>query len=176
MSFKLRCMIIISPLIFIADQVTKWLVIQHIPYRTGFPVINGYFDLIHVKNTGAAFGLFAGADAVWREPFFYVVSVVAVGAIIYFYRQLASQERLMPVVLSLILGGVAGNLLDRIRLGAVTDFLSVHWRDVVVDWHVLGLHINFPLDWPAFNVADSAITVSMVLLAIQMFFFMKPEQ
>jgi signal peptidase II len=168
MSRKYWILLIVAPSIFILDQATKWWVVENIVWGEGFAVIPEFFDMVHVKNRGAAFGLFAGANAQWREPFFYVISSVAMGAIGFFLRQCHTQERLMPLTLSLILGGVLGNLLDRIRLGAVTDFVSVHWRDVVVDWHFVGLHVHFPLNWPAFNVADSAITVSMLLLAWQL--------
>jgi signal peptidase II len=73
-------------------------------------------------------------------------------------------EKLIPVVFSLILGGILGNMLDRIRFGEVTDFLSVHIGNKIADFTLLGRHFNFRLEWPAFNVADSAITIAMILL------------
>ncbi len=165
MAFKYRCLLSISPTIFLLDQLSKCWVIAHIPFGQAITIIPGYFDVVHVHNTGAAFGVFAGAHAAWREPFFYLISVIATGVIFSVLRTLSSRERLLPITLSLIFGGILGNLLDRIRLGYVTDFLSAHWRDVVVTWDVGGWRWNIPLEWPAFNVADSAITVSMILLA-----------
>ncbi len=167
MPFKYRCLLLITPLIFVADQLTKWLVRSRIAYGSGIPVIPGYFDIVHVHNTGAAFGMLAGAQASFREPFFYLVSLVAIGVIATVLRKLPSHERLLPIVLTLILGGVLGNTIDRVAQGFVTDFLSVHWRDVVLHFSFLDRTYQLALDWPSFNVADSAITVSMVLLAWQ---------
>lgn len=165
MVYKYRCFAIITPVIFLLDQLTKWWIVRTIPYGQGFPVIPGYCDLVHVHNTGAAFGMLAGAHATWREPFFYAVSLIATGVIVAVARSLGPRDRLVAVILALVLGGVLGNLLDRIRFGWVIDFVSVHWRDVVVRWHLGRWQWQLPLEWPAFNVADSAITVSMVLLA-----------
>ncbi len=163
--FKYRCLLLISPIILVLDQLTKWWVLENIVYGHGIAVIPGFFDLVHVRNTGAAFGLFANANSVWREPFFYLISAVALAVIYSVVRSLQSNERLLAVVLSLVLGGVLGNLVDRIRFGYVIDFLSVHWRHQVVEWGLWGHHWSLPLEWPAFNIADSAITVSMILLA-----------
>ncbi|MBI2343040.1 MAG: signal peptidase II [Deltaproteobacteria bacterium] len=165
MKFAYRPLCIVTPLVFLLDQWTKWMVVRHIPLGHGLAILPGYIDLVHVRNRGAAFGLFAGGDSPWRAPFFYLVSIVAVGVILWIVRHLRETERLMAVTMALILGGIFGNLLDRLRLGAVTDFLSCHFRDVVIDGTLLGFRIRFPLDWPAFNVADSAITISMLLLA-----------
>lgn len=168
MTFKLRCLIFIAPLILLLDQWSKYVVRARIPFGDVIPVWPGYFDLVHVQNTGAAFGMLASAAAAWREPFFYAVSAVALGAIVVMLVRLPAVERLTSFILSLLLGGVLGNLIDRIWFGSVTDFVSVHWRDVVWSATLFGRRWQFPLDWPAFNVADSAITVSMVLLAWQL--------
>lgn len=167
MIFKYRCLLIIAPLILVLDQLTKWLVRTHIPFRSVLPVIPGYVDLVHVMNTGAAFGIFSGPTAGWRTPFFIIISICALAAIGYILVRVKPHERLLPVILSLVVGGIFGNGVDRIRFGAVTDYLSVHWRDVVIDQTFAGWHVRVPLEWPAFNVADSAITVSMILLAWQ---------
>lgn len=164
MSFKWKCVGFVTPLIILSDQWTKWLVQQHIPFGTRHPIIADYLDLVHVTNTGAAFGMFADGGAWWREPFFYGIALVALVVMGRVFRQLGLRERLMPLVLALILGGLVGNLIDRVRFGAVTDFVAVHWCDTVWSWSLWGWHARVPLEWPAFNIADSAITVSMVLL------------
>ena len=168
MTFKLRCVFIIAPLILLLDQWSKWSVRAEIPFGGVIPIWPGYFDLVHVQNTGAAFGMLAGAAAAWREPFFYLVSAVALTAIVVMLGRLRATERLTIFILSLLFGGVIGNLIDRVLFGSVTDFVSVHWRDAVWSGTLFGWHWQLPLDWPAFNVADSAITVSMVLLAWQL--------
>lgn len=169
MRYRYKVALIIGPLIFILDQFTKWWVLAAIPFGEKIVVIPGYFDLVHTQNVGAAFGMFAGTAAGFRVPFFYIMAAVAVAVICIMLWKMRDEERLLPLTFALVLGGIAGNVLDRIRFGAVVDFLSLHWRDVV--WTVkLGTReFSIPLDWPAFNVADSAITVAMVLLIIAAF-------
>lgn len=165
MTFKRACLLFIAPVIVIADQWSKLWILRNVQYGHGFPVIPGFFDIVHVKNTGAAFGMLANAPDSWRDPFFYLIALVAVGIILSTYRRVTPRERLVPVVLGLILGGLVGNLIDRLVIGAVTDFLSFHWKDVVLTLSIAGHPFTLPLDWPAFNIADSAITTSMILLA-----------
>lgn len=162
--FKILTMSLIAPLIILLDQWTKYLVRENIPYGSSVSVIPGFFDLVHYTNTGAAFGMLSDAHAAWREPFFYCIAFVALIAIVVMWRRCAAHERLMPIILSLLVGGVIGNLVDRFSFGKVTDFLSVHFRDVIWHFSIAAREFTIPLDWPAFNVADSAITVSMVLL------------
>lgn len=152
MRFKLKVLFFLAPLILAADQVTKFWILRDFPYGSRFPVIDGFFDLVHVRNTGAAFGLFSGAAAEWREPFFFVISAAAILFLLYYWRKLRETECLNLTVVGLLLGGVAGNLVDRIRFGHVVDFLSFYIGEY---------------EWPAFNVADSAITISMGLLILQ---------
>ena len=104
-----------------------------------------------MRNKGAAFSFLSSFD--YRRPFFILVSLVAVVAILVAYRKLRDDQRFAALSLSLILSGAAGNLIDRIRLGEVIDFLDVYW------------HTHH---WPAFNVADSAICVGVALLALDM--------
>jgi signal peptidase II len=118
------------------------------------PVIPGFFHLTYVRNPGAAFGLFAGQAASFRKPFFLVVTLVALGAILFAVRKLPDGRRWTLASLALVFGGAAGNLVDRLRWGEVVDFLDVFWRS----------H-----HWPAFNVADSAITVGIVMLLAEEF-------
>jgi signal peptidase II len=164
MAFKYKALLIITPIIFLSDQIVKWIIQTKMAIGDVISVIPGYFDIVHVTNKGAAFGMFAGSSESFRNPFFYIVSIVAVVIIVGVVIRLGSYERLMAVVFSLILGGIFGNILDRIRFGQVTDFLSVHLGNRVADFTLLGHHFNFRLEWPAFNIADSAISVAMILL------------
>lgn len=166
--FKYKALLIITPVVFFLDQLTKWLVGKHIPLHDAIPVIPGYFDLVHYQNKGAAFGMFSGMSDEFRMYFFHIVAVLAVIILAVFFVRLAGGW-LLPVAISLIFGGIAGNTADRIRLGTVTDFISVHIRDVVWNFEVFGRQFNIPLDWPAFNIADSAITVAMFCLIISAF-------
>lgn len=158
MKYKYKILLLLAPAVFLLDQFTKQLVLNHIGFGDAIPVIPGWFDLVHVRNTGAAFGMFASWGGDFRNPFFYGISAVAILILASFFRKLDTADRFYPYPLSLIAGGVLGNLADRIRFGNVVDFLSFHVQDKAV-WGIA-------LEWPSFNVADSAITVSMILLAV----------
>lgn len=151
MSLKYKIAVFIAPTIFLFDQLTKYIIRSSMRIGEHISVIDGYFDIVHVTNKGAAFGMFSRTADAFRIPFFYTVSVVAVVVIVVTFVRMAADDKYLAVVFSLIVGGIAGNIFDRIRFGEVTDFLSVHFR--------------YKLEWPAFNVADSAITVAMILLA-----------
>lgn len=113
-------------------------------------LVTGFFNLVLVFNTGAAFSFLAGASG-WQREFFVAITLVAAVVIVMLLRRHPG-ERLFSVGLTLILGGALGNLYDRLTLGKVVDFL---------DFHAFGWH------WPAFNVADSAITVGAALLILE---------
>ena len=164
MKLKYRILVALAPAVFVLDQLSKLTVAAKIELGSRVTVIPGFFDLAHFRNPGAAFGMLAGLSDSFRIPFFYAVSVLAVVLLAYFFFKLEDRERLLPVALSLVLGGIAGNVLDRIKFGSVIDFLSFHVRDVVIEGDILGRHFSVPLEWPAFNVADAAITVAMFLL------------
>lgn len=142
---------IITAIILALDQATKFYVDANFKLHETVPVIRGFFHLTYVRNKGAAFGILA--DNAVRIPFFITVSIVAMLGIIWYIRQLRADQKLAFFSLSLIFSGAFGNLIDRIRLGEVIDFLDVFWQR----------H-----HWPAFNVADSAITVGVTLLFIEM--------
>lgn len=176
MQFKYKTLLILTPFILIFDQFTKWLVRLKVEFGYVIPVIPGYFDIVHFSNKGAAFGMFSGSDSAFRVPFFYAVSAIAVIVIVVALIKLPARDRLMAAIFSLILGGIAGNILDRIRFGEVTDFLSVHIQDKFADFVLFGHQFHFRLEWPAFNVADSAITVAMVLLIYSLLRSQKGEE
>jgi signal peptidase II len=122
-------------------------------YCPVIPVVNGFWNWRYVENPGAAWGLLRNASDAFRVPFFRAVSVVALFFIIWFFRtQLKEDQLLLVVALSLVFGGAVGNFIDRLHLSYVVDF---------IDWYVGERH------WPTFNVADSAITCGVVLMAIE---------
>ncbi len=129
------------------DQATKWLVISHFSYGDSV-TLTGYFNLVRVHNTGAAFSFLAQADG-WQRWFFIGLGLAAAGVIAWMLRQ-HGQQRLFAWALTLILGGALGNVIDRIWLGYVVDFLQFHWSFLTPLFH--GGY------FPAFNVADCAIS------------------
>ncbi len=132
--------------VLLADQLSKLAVMGSLSLFETIPVIPGFFNLTFVVNRGAAFSLLAQADASWRHPFFLTVGVVAVTALTIYYFRTCKDEPRQALGLPLIAGGALGNLIDRLRMGGVVDFL---------DFHYAGYH------WPAFNIADSAICIGV---------------
>jgi signal peptidase II len=137
------------------DLLSKEWIARTLTYSDRVPVIEGFFYLTHVRNPGAAFGMFASSPAVLRLTFFISVTLVAIGLIFSFYRKLAPRDRFAALSLGLILSGAVGNLLDRIRYGEVVDFL----------------HFILPggYIWPDFNFADSLIVVGVIFLVLELF-------
>jgi signal peptidase II len=141
----------VAALVLGLDQLSKWYVRESVQLYESIPVIDSLLHITHVRNKGGAFSLFAGAHPTLRIPFFLGVSVVAIGFLVYMIRRIEPAQWLLLLALGCILGGAVGNLIDRAVAGEVTDFVDVHWRG----WY-----------WPAFNVADSGITVGMVILIL----------
>ena len=136
------------------DQASKLVIASAMRLGQSIPVVPGLFDISYVLNPGAAFGILASRSAAFRNPFFMIVSLLAICLIVYYYhRYLHQPARLPAAALGLILGGAVGNLIDRLRVGMVIDFL---------DFHVSGYH------WPAFNVADAAISIGVGLMLFRM--------
>ena len=140
----------VAVLVFAIDRVTKAWVSENIPLGTARPVVGDYVRIVHAQNTGAAFGLLPE-----RTTLLSVLSVVAVLAIVYYYRQIASNSSIVSATLGMQLGGAFGNLLDRVRQGYVVDFVDVGIGDV-----------RF---W-AFNVADSSIVVGIILVTLALWY------
>ena len=143
---------IIAIVVFISDQMTKAAVESSIPEHSVIPILPGFFSLIHAKNPGAAFGLFSDSPAPWKTAVLIVISgllLLTVAGIVWRSRRLDWRA---SVGMALILGGALSNLVDRIRLGRVVDFLDVYYRS----YH-----------WPTFNLADSAIVVGAGFLILQ---------
>lgn len=170
MKTKYKILLTVAPLVLVLDQLTKQAIIKYVDLGARIPVIPDFFDIVHFRNTGAAFGMFANLSESVRVPFFYVIAAVATFLLALYYRSLPDDRRLLPFTLSLIFAGIAGNAIDRIGLGSVVDFLSVHIGNRILTITQFGRPIEIQLEWPAFNVADSAITVAMILLFWMMLF------
>ena len=145
--------------IIVLDRLSKIIIDRLLPLHHSIPVIDGFFNLTYVRNTGAAFGIFAGSAEIFRRPFLIAVSIVASGFIVVMLRRLPDKEKGLTTALAFILGGAVGNLIDRVVYGEVIDFLDCFWGN----YH-----------WPAFNLADSFITVG-VLLALYILLRAKGE-
>lgn len=165
---KLKILGATIPLVFLLDQVTKRLIVHFIPQGSFVPVIPGIFDIVHTRNRGAAFGLMADLPESVRLPLFFVVSFLALASITLYFFKLKEERKTVYACLALILGGACGNIWDRIFLGEVIDFLSFHWYEKAADFRFGGWRLHFRLEWPAFNVADAAITVAVIGLMILM--------
>src|SRR5882672_10055534 len=146
---KYRFVLSVAAIVLLLDQLTKWYIRRTVSLYESISVIDSIFHITHVRNSGGAFGLFAGASRALRLPFFLLMSAVAVCVLLYFVRRVEPGQRLLLCALGSILGGALGNLADRMVSGEVTDFLDFHWHG----WY-----------WPAFNVADSCITMGMVVV------------
>ena len=173
MKTKLKILVAIIPLVFVLDQITKRVIVHFIPLGSSIPVIPGIFDLVHTRNRGAAFGVMADLPDSVRMPLFFVVSFLALALITVYFFKIREERASVYFGLSLILGGACGNIWDRIFLGEVIDFLSFHWYDKAVDLALGGWRLRFKLEWPAFNVADAAITIAVFWLMILM---MRPNK
>jgi len=149
-----------AALVVILDQAVKLLVVAKIPAYGSVVVIPGFFDLTHIYNTGGAFGFLSGKSSLFRHLFFLSASAIAMGMIVYLYLKTPREYLFLRSGLTMILGGAVGNVADRIRLGKVVDFLDIHIND---------------LHWPAFNIADSAITLGILIFVYHLIFKEMPE-
>lgn len=140
-------------LVIVLDQATKALVKARLPIAASVPVVPGFLDLTHVRNSGAAFGLLNTVEFPFKTALIAIVATGALVAVGLYSAQLARHQIASRVGLALILGGAVGNLLDRVIAGSVVDFVDVYWRT----WHF----------W-AFNVADSAITIGVTVMILDM--------
>ncbi len=156
---KYLILAVVSAVVLVIDQATKLYIDRTMDLHSSITVVENFFNITYLRNKGAAFSFLAGFR--YRLQFFIMVSLVALVVIGAVFRKLRPDQRLAAFALSLIFSGALGNLIDRVRLGEVIDFIYVHWYE----------HY-----WPAFNVADSAICVGVFLLAIDMFLEEKRQQ
>jgi len=146
--FRLAALVALG--VVVVDQVTKSIVEHGMALHETIPLLP-VFSLTYVRNSGAAFGIFGAAPAGVRLPLFLLVTVAAAWALVSMLRRARADQRILVAALGGILGGAAGNAICRLRYGEVIDFLDAHWGD---------------LHWPAFNVADSAITVGVIVVLL----------
>ncbi len=152
---------LIAALVVCLDRATKWAVAKHIDLHDGVQIIPRFFRLTHVENRGAAFGLFADSSSSWTVAVLILFSLVALVIVVALLWRNSHSMNTTGVGLALILGGALGNLWDRLLHGQVVDFLLFY----------IGQH-----QWPAFNVADSAIVIGAGLLVIEILFAKSPGQ
>jgi signal peptidase II len=178
-----RIFLAVVAVVIVSDQLTKWQAVAHLtrafespagesaplplgekldlflwqkhPLR-GEPVavLDDFWHFRYVENPGAAWGFLSGTASWFRTPFFLMVAVAAMIFIVFYFRKTTDDQRLLRLALSLVFGGAIGNFLDRVRLGYVIDFIDWHWYDKAT--------------WPTFNVADSAISVGVALMVLEM--------
>nr|WP_231889989.1 signal peptidase II [Bacillus sp. SJS] len=147
---------ILAIAIICLDQLTKWLVVQNLEIGESIPVIENFFYITSHRNEGAAWGILQGQ--MW---FFYIVTLVVIGAIVYYIQKFAAKALLLGAALGLMLGGAIGNFIDRVRHQEVVDFVQT---------------FIFSYNFPIFNIADSALCVGVALLFIQMMIDSKNEK
>jgi signal peptidase II len=140
--------------VVLLDYITKAYIDSNMSLHESIAVIGGFLNVTYVRNPGAAFSFLASASPGFRSVFFLTVTVLAIILVLYYIAKSKTEEPLMVFALSLILSGALGNFIDRMRLGEVIDFIDVH----LSDYH-----------WPAFNVADSAITVGAFIMLFVLF-------
>lgn len=143
----------IAAAVFALDRLTKWIVETRVSFTDTYKVIPGFFDIVRSENRGVAFGVFNDSTSGLRTMLLVILSLAAVVGVAFMLRKAHHMDPASLWALSLILGGAAGNLFDRILRGRVTDFLELY----LGDYH-----------WPTFNVADSAIVIASGLLVIDL--------
>ena len=155
-----KVIIFILSTILILDLGTKYLAYTFLRHIRTVTIIPGFLHLTYVENRGAAFGFLAHVNSRFRTPFFILVSLTAIIFIISLYKKIEGSS-LFHTGLLFILGGAAGNLIDRLRSGFVIDFLDFHW---------------YHYHWPAFNIADTVICIGVGMLIFDMFFYSRENK
>ena len=145
----------------ILDQVTKYIVQTRMTLYQSITILDNFFHITYILNKGAAFGFLSNRSESFRTPFFIIISILAIVGLIYFYIVYAKNSKLSQIAIALILSGAVGNLIDRIILGVVRDFIDVHWYNI---------------HWPAFNIADTSISIGTGLLILGLYLEDKKEK
>ena len=155
MKNKYVLLFFVSGVLIVMDQYTKLMVSLHVPLNYSVKVVEGFFNFTHIRNSGVAFGLFASQQSEYKALMFIAISTIAIIAILVIFHQTPKEKKMVQTGLILIFSGAIGNLIDRILHGEVIDF---------VDFFINRHH------FPAFNIADSCITVGVIMMVIDLFF------
>ena len=153
MPFRTRLLLIVTPLLLIVDQLSKLYIDRNFLLGESVTVLENFFHITYIRNKGAAFGILAGSP--WRVPFFVTIGVIACAALLWYLYSTRVDQKLLQIALVMVFSGAIGNIIDRVRLSEVIDFIDVHW---------------YQYHWPAFNVADSAITVGVGLMILDLWY------
>ena len=143
----------------VVDQYTKFMITLHIPLSYSVNVVEGFFNLTHVRNSGVAFGIFSEQNSELKPYLLIFVSIIAIIAILVIFHQTGKEKRLVQGGLVLVFSGAIGNLIDRVLHKEVIDFIDIFFNN---------------RHWPAFNVADACITIGVMLLAADLLMSSKP--
>jgi len=157
---KVIKLLMVSGIVIVLDQISKMIILRSMLLYETIPVIPGFFNITHIHNPGGAFGFMASQGPEVRGILFLAMSSLAAVVLVFFYLRTPAAYSWLSTALLMIFGGAIGNMIDRFRLGEVVDFL---------DFYAGGYH------WPAFNVADSGITVGMSILVYHLLFDKMPE-
>jgi len=146
--------ILVFLLSLVLDQLTKYIIQTNMALHQSITILENFFHITYILNKGAAFGIFSDRSESFRTPFFIAISILAILALLYFSLAFAKNNKLNQISIALILSGAVGNLIDRLILGVVRDFIDVHW---------------YNLHWPAFNLADTSICIGTGLLILNLY-------
>ena len=175
MNPKLVWFSVVAVIGVVLDQITKAWIRANIEYRdAGITVIDGFFDIVHAQNPGAAFGILRDMPANLRVSLFLMFTVVALGVVIDMVRRLSPADRMTPVFLGMIASGAVGNAIDRVHKQTVTDFLRFYTDNP--EWVATLRSYNLPPEYPSFNVADIALVVGVLLYVVTSFLQEDGEQ
>lgn len=168
-NWSIRFGLSVAAIILVVDQLSKWVIVDHVMQPPRFIEVTGFFNLVMVWNRGVSFGMFGGGGDVMR----WILTVVALAITVFLVHWLRQADRRqLSFALGLVIGGAIGNAIDRMRFGAVADFLDVHLCfGSVGDFLVTNIGT---CHWPAFNVADSAIVIGVGLLLFDQLFGPRP--
>ena len=156
---KISRLSVAAGIVIVLDQITKIMILTFLPLYDSIAIIPGFFSLTHIQNPGGAFGFMARQSSNFQHVTFIAISLLALCLVLYFYMTTPTGYPWLSAGFAMIFGGAVGNLIDRVRLGKVVDFLDVYMGQ---------------MHWPAFNVADSAISIGIAVFLFHLVFQKMP--